>query len=548
MFPPPKLGPWVDIAEIRRWLDHCDEHHSGHCQFSSRSEEIFVHRPRWLIDVHRLCLVEAEPRHQYVALSYVWGTGSAFRTLRQNLARLQLEGSLNGSSSSAADEASSDKVVSASDAQLPKTIRDVIALTRQIGESFLWVDSLCIVQDDYEEKEEHLSYMGSIYANAYLTVAATGGTALSGLRGIEYVTPPMQRTQYLSLMRYARSKDYLHIKIKEHHDQLQASVWNHRAWTFQEQVFSRRLLVFGEREVSWECHCTVWFEGMDVVEGQCQNNSEVVAQGFSFAVPANLWDYVCHVEQYNRRALTFPEDALDAFGGILTALSTVFIGGFICGLPRMYFDAALLWYNKSPLERRRAVRDQTKAMPPTWAWAAWAGAITFRDHAKTPDEIKPLVRWKYRAYSQDQWQPVAPDQSQQSLVSLKWTSALKACVRVDATQNDQGNRAPAMPGKFQSHSLFSQPLRSFFQIGEVYGTQVLLRKNAGMLTACEALSLKSRDQLCEVVAVSTLLGKDIYNVLWIEWDDGIAHRKGVGWVTKSAWSGQESEPIDLILE
>ena len=158
--PAPKLGPWVDIAEIRRWLDHCDEHHSGHCQFSSRGEEIFVHRPRWLIDVHRLCLVEAEPRQQYVALSYVWGTGSAFRTLRQNLARLQQEGSLNGSSSSAADEASSDKVVSASDAQLPKTIRDVIALTRQIGESFLWVDSLCIVQDDYEEKEEHLSYMG----------------------------------------------------------------------------------------------------------------------------------------------------------------------------------------------------------------------------------------------------------------------------------------------------------------------------------------------------------------------------------------------------
>ena len=538
----------MDIAEIRRWLDHCDEHHSGHCQFSSRSDEIFVHRPRWLIDVHRLCLVEAEPRQQYVALSYVWGTGSAFRTLRQNLARLQQEGSLNGSSSSAADEASGDEVDSAPDVQLPKTIQDVIALTRQIGESFLWVDSLCIVQDDYEEKEEHLSCMGSIYANAYLTVAATGGTALSGLRGIENVTPPMQRTTYLSLLRYARSKDYLHIKIKEHHDQLQASVWNHRAWTFQEQVFSRRLLVFGEREVSWECHCTVWFEGMHVVEGQCQNNSEVVAQGFSFAVPANLWDYVCHVEQYNRRALTFPEDALDAFGGILTTLSTVFIGGFICGLPRRYFDAALLWYNKSPLERRRAVRDQTKAMPPTWAWAAWAGAITFRDHAKTPDKIEPLVRWKYRACSQDQWQPIAPDQNQQILDPQKTTGELKACARVNATQNDQGNRAPAMPRKLHSHTLFSQPLRSFFQIGEVYGIQVLLRKNAGMLTACEAPNLKSRDQLCELVAVSTLLGNDIYNVLWIEWDNGIAHRKGVGWVTKSAWSGQESEPIDLILE
>ncbi|KAK0515023.1 hypothetical protein JMJ35_002402 [Cladonia borealis] len=536
LFAAPKLSPWVDIAEIRRWLDHCDEYHSDHCRFSSRSDEIFVQHPRWLIDVHRLCLVQAEPGQQYVALSYVWGSGKSFRTLRQNLARLQQEGSLKGPSSFVADETSGDKVDSAVDDPLPKTIRDVIAFTRQLGEKFLWVDSLCIVQDDYEEKEEHLSCMGSIYANAYVTVAATGGTAFGGLRGVENLTPSMERTT--GPRRYLRK--------------LQASVWNHRAWTFQEQVFSRRLLVFGEKEVSWECHCTVWFEGMDVIEGQCQNNNEVVAQGLSFAVPAKLWDYACHVEQYNRRALTFPEDALDAFGGILTTLSTVFIGGFICGLPRMFFDAALLWYNKSPLERRRAVRDQTRAMPPTWAWAAWGGAISFRDHAKTPEIIKPLVRWNYRAHGQNQWQPIAPDHNQQSLVPQKTTDELEGCARAVTTQSDQGDGNDtgfATLRKFHSHLLFSQPLRSFFQIGEIYGSvQVLLRKSAGMLTSCEALSLKSRDQLCEVVAVSALSGKDVYNVLWIEWDNGIAHRKGVGWVTKSAWSGQKSEPIDLILE
>ena len=540
----------MDIAEIRRWLDHCDEYHSDHCRFSSRSEEIFVQHPRWLIDVHRLCLVQAEHGQQYVALSYVWGSGKSFRTLRQNLAHLQQEGSLKEPSSFVADEASGDMMDSALDEPLPKTIRDVIALTRQLGEKFLWVDSLCIVQDNYEEKEEHLSCMGSIYANAYVTVAATGGTAFSGLRGVENVTPPMERTNWPR--RYLRSMQYLHKKIQEHHQELQASVWNHRAWTFQEQVFSRRLLVFGEDEVSWECHCTVWFEGMDVIEGQCQDNSEVVAQGFSFAVPAKLWDYACHVEQYNRRALTFPEDALDAFGGILTTLSTVFIGGFICGLPKMYFDAALLWYNKPPLERRRAVRDQTRAMPPTWAWAAWGGPISFRDHAKTPESIEPLVRWNYRAHGQNQWQPIAPDHYQQSLVPQKTTDELKACARAHTTQSDQGNgndKGPATPRESPSHLLFSQPLRSFFQIGEIYGSvQVLLKKSAGMLTSCEALSLKSRDQLCEVVAVSALSGKDVYNVLWIEWDNGIAHRKGVGWVTKSAWSGQKSEPIDLILE
>ena len=510
-----------------------------------------MHRPRWLIDVHRLCLIQAEAGQRYVALSYVWGTGRSFQTLRQNLDRLQQEGSLNESISLVADKASDDGVDSTLDPTLPKTIQDVITLTRQLGESFLWVDSVCIVQDNYEEKEEHLSCMGSIYANACLTIAATGGTAFSGLRGIENVTPPMERTRIAA--RYARDKESLHQKIQHHHHELKASVWNHRAWTFQEQIFSRRLLVFGEREVSWECHCTVWFEGMDVVEEKCQNNTEVVAQGFSFAVPVNLWDYACHVDQYNRRALTYPEDALDAFGGILTTLSTVFTGGFICGLPRMFFDAALLWYNKSPLERRRAVRDQTRAMPPTWAWAAWGGATSFRDHAKTPDSIEPLVRWRYRAHSQDQWQTIVPDDSQQKSVT-QTAGEPEACTIAESTRNDQGNgdrQAPSMPRKLNSHySLFSRPLRSFFRVGEVYGSvQVLLAKSAGMLTSCEALSADVRKQLCEVVAISAVSGSAIYNVLWIEWDDdGIAHRKGAGWVTNSAWSGQKSERIDLILE
>jgi hypothetical protein len=46
-----------------------------------------------------------------------------------------------------------------------------------------------------------------------------------------------------------------------------------------------------------------------------------------------------------------------------------------------------------------------------------------------------------------------------------------------------------------------------------------------MLTSCKALSVEARSQLYEVVAVSAVSGSDIYNILWIEWDNGIAHRK-----------------------
>jgi hypothetical protein len=107
-----------------------------------------------------------------------------------------------------------------------------------------------------------------------------------------------------------------------------------------------------------------------------------------------------------------------------------------------------------------------------------------------------------------------------------------------------------------SYLLAASPMRSFFRISEIYrDVQVLLAgtpgRPAGMLTSCEALDRNSRGTLCEVVAISELYGDkdqvDIYNVIWIEWKDGIASRKGVGWVPKSTWIASGDERIDLIL-
>jgi hypothetical protein len=87
------------------------------------------------------------------------------------------------------------------------------------------------------------------------------------------------------------------------------------------------------------------------------------------------------------------------------------------------------------------------------------------------------------------------------------------------------------------------------------GIQILLGGEsggcAGMLTSCEAFddSANAGDLLCEVVAISevSINSDETYNVLWIEWKEDIAYRKGVGRIFKSAWEAQKSERIDLIL-
>ncbi|KAL2197040.1 heterokaryon incompatibility [Corynascus similis CBS 632.67] len=586
LFPPPVLGPWIDLSRLRRWLDHCDAHHTAHCLLSPSSKEIFGHRPRRLIDLERMCLVPCEQGQRYMALSYVWGAAPAFTTRKRTIGRLLQDGSLLNSSlaeSPGSRDASTQTADETLVIHLPQTIRDAMELARRLGEQYLWVDSLCIVQDDDDEKREELAHMGSIYANAYVTVVAAGGTtAFSGLRGIENATPPMARAaaqkgtvpEYLLHGRaYAITRN-----IEALQRRLRASTWNSRAWTFQEQIFSRRLLVLDGTSVAWECHCAVWLEGMDTPQqpATCQNNAAVAAQGLSFSAQPCFDDYARHVVQYNGRNLSFPEDALDAFAGILATLSrTAFSrGGFLCGLPVLFFDAALLWYNSSPLERRRAARQPRRrqqgdddvgdaatsssspVLPPSWAWAAWGGTVDYSHFGSSKKDsrghemgIQPLVQWQYRENGEQRWR----------FVSSVWNDEKQIVGAYDTEAGDGADVGliPAVPAG--SDLLLSYPLRGFFPILEPCGAVQLLLADgadgcAGMLASCEALPIDELGAggprpLCEVVAISEscVNDQDTYNVLWIDWEDGIAYRKGTGRILKSAWEARETERIQLVL-
>lgn len=494
-----------------------------------------------------MCLVSAKSEYRYLALSYVWGTGKSFKTLKSNIDRLKQDGALELS------ETPSDE----NTITLPQTIRDVIHLTRLLGEQFLWIDALCILQDDDDDRSVHLNCMGSIYANAYITLVAAGGSAFEGLRGIENATPAMDRPNEIANLML--DKESLHLKIERCHHKLEKSIYNSRAWTFQEIIFSRRLLILFNTEVNWICHCAVWFEGLEVIENQCANNREVVAQGFDFGTEPDLWEYAVHVQEYNRRQLTYPEDALDAMLGILNILKTVF-GNFLCGLPIVFFDAALLWYNKAPLERRQPRRGPDNLMPPSWTWAAWAGGISYRDHAKTPNSIKPIVGWMYKANDQTEWQPVFSFQNRQATDTQSDQHKLIVPVVENTSRNTSKNNEDInirlSRGPQMAQLLFARAERSFFRHMEIYGDlQALLTsktgRSVGMLTACEAMDskTKSRDFLFEVIAISEISqnGNEIKNVLWISWQDSIAYRRGVGWISKSGWAEQTSERIDVFL-
>ena len=139
--------------------------------------------------------------------------------------------------------------------RVPATIRDAIYLTECLDYNYLWVDALCIVQDNKAEKEVQLNLMDQLYKSATLTiVAAAGGDVWSGLPGVlPGSCSNLQFTESIDgVTLVTASTDYIQA--------VEAATWSKRAWVLQEGNLSPRLLVFTPRQVFWECNKAAWSE------------------------------------------------------------------------------------------------------------------------------------------------------------------------------------------------------------------------------------------------------------------------------------------------
>jgi hypothetical protein len=147
----------------RTWLHTCEKHHAKckplplHFGVSpSRTNQPL--RFLRLIDIHEERLVEISTQCRYVALSYMWGRTSSLKLLNENLATLSLKGGLK-----------------ARGTELSRTVRDAIGLVLQLGERYLWIDALCLVQDNPEDMAQGIENMDVIYESALMTIIAANG-------------------------------------------------------------------------------------------------------------------------------------------------------------------------------------------------------------------------------------------------------------------------------------------------------------------------------------------------------------------------------------
>lgn len=372
---------WIDPDLPGSWKSACDTHHDGLCKaFPNRALSSI--RPAWLVDVKRQCLVAAPKDCSYIALSYVWGSQSTFNTTERDLIHLQSDGSLSGPLNK----------------PIARTIRDAMGLVEILSEQYLWVDTLCIVQDNDAQKALEIAKMAMIYANASVTLfAADGEHANSGLRGFRGISEPRRLHQTTHCI----DKETMVVTTPvasgtAYEPGNDRSIWESRGWIFQEYFFSRRRLIFDGNCMRWECNSAVWREHVQLPPELDSIVARVVPCSFILegSIPS-LSFFRIILSDYNKKQFTYPEDCLDGFAGISLLFSTQLCGGFVSGLPTAVFDLVLSWEPREHLTRRVAKDSKRAKELPSWSWAGWSGYVIFPhepkyDFIKTENQSKKI--------------------------------------------------------------------------------------------------------------------------------------------------------------
>ncbi|KAK3381259.1 heterokaryon incompatibility protein-domain-containing protein [Podospora didyma] len=368
------LHPFAEpsIHLIKSWLRDCTE---GHAECPGDVEETEL--PTRVIDLgthhehnEPKLLIPKGMTGAYIALSHCWGSKPALMTTHSNIEELQ-----QGICTS----------------NLPRTFLDAFAVARKLGIRYLWIDCLCITQDDRADWETQARMRSSVYERAFLTIASTrsGSGEIPFLRDDAPMFIPDAETFFRGTFNDQQGNFYLKNTAKEPHADaahfISEAPLNKRGWVLQERLLSRRILHFADDQVYWECRRHALG-----LEGSVFRADS--SQGFLFPLPSLIQKlHISHntpddlflktwlhiVEFYSACQFTFEQDRPTALLGLVDRLGRL--------TRRRYFEAQ--WFMPSSSELpismlwtacgSGARHKPEQPMSPSWSWLSAAGEFSF---------------------------------------------------------------------------------------------------------------------------------------------------------------------------
>jgi len=244
---------WIDLDVIKGFIDNCAQNHGAICAkfpFGDAPNAIDAPRPAFLIDVDASCVVDANDAvtgEPFTMLSYVRGDQRDHLSLTtHNLKELQQPGGL--------------KALGTLEL-IPRTFRDAMSLAALLGIRYIWIDRLCVLQDDDAHRRSEMTKVTLLSVCAVFVIAECDGTNAShGIRGIREIPDAQPRSFAQKWAAFGDGEAIVRSAAVTRGHQLEAG----RAWrdgvtytcqgdTFAETVLARRVLRFEMGTVQWRC-------------------------------------------------------------------------------------------------------------------------------------------------------------------------------------------------------------------------------------------------------------------------------------------------------
>ncbi|KAF9697948.1 hypothetical protein EKO04_004491 [Ascochyta lentis] len=380
------------------WVGDCILNHTACRSPTTQKHVSFV--PTRLLDTSNdeVRLVEAKAvlsdamDQRYVALSHCWGKVHIVCTLERNysqhLSHIEFE-------------------------ELSQTFRDAVHTTRKLGFRYIWIDSLCIIQDSKEDWPAEAATMCDVYQHATLTIAAAHAPGddvgcfkeRDGLLQMPFIVDVphagvSKQPSRIVFTSYGRSEGL---------GGPEPPLYG-RAWVLQEQLLSPRMLIFDGSQLRWECLTTHASErshsgGMSrhavhqnairkaiMTKEDFFNDTTFADRDFSARSQHLYW---CHaVMDYTHRGMTKSNDRLVALAGIAQALERHTDSDYVAGLFSRFLWAGMLWsiphtreyvsttQDAFNLEDNKHIRHY-KPIAPSWSWASVTAPVVYASPALT---------------------------------------------------------------------------------------------------------------------------------------------------------------------
>jgi hypothetical protein len=367
-------GSQETISIANGWLKHCVDNHDCHKslfrprkkenqrrEYSDIVDERSIIYPIRLLDLQSFekdCsdvrLIEKPvPGSVYATLSHCWGanpdtryqaTKSTFQDLKDRIRYTEL----------------------------PATYCHAISVCRLLRIRYLWIDSLCIIQDSKEDWASQAAIMAYVYSNSHLTISADWSSNPEGgcykiINGPQGINTEKASCIMNILSNGERSSLYFPRYYDPTHQDLDYTQLAGRAWAYQERFLSRRNLHFTQNQLFWECRRG--FAGEDMVPRSPGSLRP------AYLLQMRAWDNIesrLHVwcfwviTHYSSAKITFPTDRLPAVSALANLFADDLCSPYLAGLWLEGLWYTLSWYRHD----RESIERPKEYIAPSWSWVS----------------------------------------------------------------------------------------------------------------------------------------------------------------------------------